>query len=292
MFRKPAVVSLVLGFGLIAALAAPGAQASTPIFLGAAGDSQGLAQKIGAPLSDHAYAHFPGKVPEGRMITVEATESWRTTASARGGTEYNDIVRWAQTIKARGGTVMLAFHHEPEASGSASHGGPADFINAYRRVVTIFREQGAKNVVFTWQMTAWAFRTNPSDARYAAKWYPGDAYVDSVGADAYNWYTCGHGKGKNTSFATLADPVLAFARAHHKTASFPEFAMTAGSSRPSWLVGAHQYMIDHRDIVYAAFYFQRGPTVKANADCKWALNSSGDYKAYGDIAKHRTYFSP
>lgn len=293
MVRKPAILTLVLGFGLAAALTAPSAQASSPIFIGAAGDSAGLSRSIGAALSDHAYAHFQGGVPIGRMITVKSSENWRTVAAAGPGTKtYNDIVRWAQTIKARGGKIMFAYHHEPEGANSANYGAPADFINAYRRVVTIFRAQGVTNVIYTWQMTAWSFRTKSSDTRYAAKWYPGDAYVDSVGADAYNWYTCGHGTGKNTSFATLADPVLAFARAHKKTASFPEFAMHASPTRAAWVISAHQYFLAHTDIVQAAFYFQRGPTVAANAACNWPLNTAAEYRAYGDIAKHRTYFSP
>ena len=293
LLRKPAVITLVLGFALAAALTAPSAQASTPIYLGSAGDSVGLSGSIGARLSDHAYAHFHGKVPVGRMITVKSSENWRTVAAAGPGSRtYNDIVRWAQTIKARGGKVMVAYHHEPEAAGNYNRGTPAEFINAFRRVVTIFRAQGVKNVIYTWQMTAWSFRTKASDTRYAAKWYPGDAYVDSVGADAYNWYTCGHGSGRNTSFATLADPVLAFARAHKKPVSFPEFAMHASPARAKWIIEAHRYFIAHRDTVHAAFYFQRGPTVAANSDCKWALYTIADYRAYGDIARHRTYFQP
>lgn len=291
--RRSVVISLVLGLAVAAGLTAPSAQADAPIFLGSAGDSQGLSKSIGAELSDHAYAHFKGKVPVGRMITVKSHESWRTVAAAGpGSATYNDIIRWAQTLKARGGTVLVAYHHEPEASGNYSRGTPAEFVRAFQRVVTIFRAQGVRNVIYTWQMTAWSFRTSAKDKRYASKWYPGDAYVDSIGADAYNWYTCGHGKARNTSFATLADPVLAFARAHRKQVSFPEFASHANPTRAKWVLDALKYIVKHRDIVHAAFYFQRGPTVAANKDCKWALTNAAEFRAYGEMARLRMYFRP
>lgn len=282
-----AVLTLVIGFAVLA----PNAQAGSQMYIGAAGDSQGLAQHIGAPLDDHAYAHFQSKVPPARMITVQASVSWPAVAAASPGSAiYSDIVRWAQTIKVRSGTTLLAYHHEPEAAGNGNFGSAADFGRAFRRVVSIFRAQGVHNVAFVWQMTAYAFRTSPNDPRYAAKWYPGDAYVDNVGGDAYNWYTCGHGNSKWTDFSTLADPVVAFARAHHKQASFPEFAADANARRAQWVVSVHQYLIAHRDVVSAAFYFQRGPTTSVGSNCRWPLNTSTEYKAYGDMARDATYF--
>lgn len=263
------------------------------MYLGAAGDSPGLSRSTGVTLSDHAYAHFPEKVPLGRMITVEASGAWRDVAAAGpGSATYADIVRWADTIKARGGTIMFAYHHEPEASFDTKLGTPADFINAFRHVVSIFRASGVRNVIYTWQMTAYAFRASPSDRRYAANWYPGDAYVDSVGADAYNWNTCGHGSGRWEEFSVLADPVLAFARAHGKQASFPEFASDAGPQRAQWVTNALTYLAVHRSSVTGAFYFQRPPTTAGGADCSWPLQTTAEFRAFGGMARNRSYFIP
>ncbi len=267
--------------------------ASGFLYLGAAGDSVGLSRSVGVSLSDHAYAHFNGGVPAGRMITVEAGGTWRSVATAGpGSATYNDIVRWANTIRTRPGPVLFAYHHEPEASFDTGLGASTDFINAWRRVVTIFRAQGVHNVIYTWQMTAWSFRTSPSDRQYAAKWYPGDDYVDDVGADAYNWASCGQGRGVWQSFSALADPVVAFARAHHKQAAFPEFASQAGSSRAQWVRDALGYLETHRGSVRSAFYFQRPPTTAGGADCHWPLVTAGEFSAFGALARNRTYFSP
>jgi hypothetical protein len=91
--------------------------------------------------------------------------------------------------------------------------------------------------------------------------------------------------------AALGDPVLAFARAHGKAASFPEFATHSDSRRVQWIRNAHRYFLDHQDILTAAFYFNRPPTVAANSSCRWALQTNAEYDAFGDIARDRAHFT-
>lgn len=278
---------------VVVGLAGP-ASATTPMYFGSvSGGYQQAQANTSRSIANHAYSQFSSNPPTARMITVAAgSASWRSVANAGpGSTLYNQIVNWANTIKARGGHIMVDYNHEPEASAGGQHGTAADFIAAWRHVVTIFRNQGASNVEWTWQMTAWAFRTSPSSSQYAAKWYPGDAYVDNVGADAYNWNTCGVGSGKYNELKTLGDPVIAFAKAHHKAASFPEFASNQDAQRPTWLDNAHQYFLANQDVLTAAFYFNRPPTVKANNDCKWPLSTSGDWQAFNRIVNDTSHFS-
>jgi hypothetical protein len=285
--------ALAIAAATTVGLAGPAA-ASTPMYIGSVGGGyQQMQANTTAPVANHAYSQFSSNPPDARMITVAAGgASWKSVAAAGPGSAlYNQIVHWADTIKARGGHVMVAYNHEPEASAGGQHGSAADFIAAWRHVVTIFRNQGASNVEWTWQMTAYAFRVNSGSSQYAAKWYPGDAYVDNVGADAYNWNTCGVGSGKYNELQFLGDPVLAFARSHHKAASFPEFASNQDSKRPTWIRNAHQYFLNNQDVLSAAFYFNRSPTVKANGDCKWALSSSADYQAFDEIANDRQHFT-
>ena len=67
---------------------------------------------------------------------------WRDIANAQpGSTLHNDIVRWASRVKALGNRVYFTFNHEPETALNTSGSG-ADFIAAWRKVVTVFREQG------------------------------------------------------------------------------------------------------------------------------------------------------
>ena len=247
----------------------------------------------GVDLANHAYAFFSSKVPQAEMITVSAGGTkWRDVAAAApGSTLHNQIVSWARTIKARGTTVMLAYNHEPEAHDRLTLGSASEFIAAWRHVRTIFDQQGATNIEWTWQMTAYAFRISPSSEQYAAKWYPGDDWVDNIGADAYNWISCGAtGNGVYNEMKVLGDPVLAFARAHGKKASFPEFASHASSNRPQWLANAHEYFVANRDVLTAAFYFNRPPTIAKNASCRWSLTSAAEYAALRAMAQDTAYF--
>jgi Glycosyl hydrolase family 26 len=265
------------------------------IFIGsvAGGYEQALAG-TGVDLANHAYAFFSSKVPVAEMITVSAGNvKWRDVAAAGpGSTLYNQIVGWAQTIKARGGAVMVAYNHEPEAHDRHTLGSAAEFIAAWRHVVSIFDQQGASNVVWTWQMTAYAFRVSPSSEQYAPKWYPGDDWVDNIGADAYNWISCGAtGTGKYNELQFLGDPVVAFARAHGKKASFPEFASHANANRAQWLENAHRYLAQNQDIITAAFYFNRPPTIASNADCRWGLTGSTEYAQLREMAQDTAHFT-
>jgi hypothetical protein len=263
------------------------------VYWGAAGDVSTLTAKVGQPIATHAYASFTGKVPTARMITVTAPGTWASVAAVQPGSAlYNDIVRWADTIKARGGNILFAYQHEPEIVEKTKLGGPAEFKAAYRKVVTIFRQRGVKNVTYTWQMTAWAFRAPATDRQYAASWYPGDAYVDVVGADAYNWHTCGPSLGRWVELSTLTSPVVAFAKAHGKKAALPEFASNNSGNRSQWLDNAHAYLKANDPMIVAAFYFNRGPTNPKNMDCDWALHTSAEYAAYDRIASDTSVFRP
>lgn len=273
---------------LAAALSFPAAapvSAAVPIYVGAVGDVAGLSLGSGQPLGTHAYGRFSQPVPGGRMLTVRADASWRAVAAAGPGSALHaHIVRWARTIAARPGPVFVAYHHEPEASGSVGYGSSADFIAAFRHVVSVFRAAGAGNVRFTWQMTDWSFRASPTDRRHAAHWYPGDDVVDVVGADVFNWFDCGEGRGRWMSLASLTDPALQFARARGKQVALPEFGADPDPRRAAWLADAHDYFVANRDVVAAVFYFNHPPTKSYNGDCNWPLAGTAEHAAYGAMA--------
>jgi hypothetical protein len=293
--------ALALTAGMVVSLTAapslsPAAVAAAPaksgIYLGAAGDGEAARSRTGEQLADHAYGYFERNVPTGRMISVrfQNFQAWRTTANlSSGSTSHKQIASWADTIKARGGEIFIAFHHEPESTGSKKFGTAEEYKAAYRKVTDIFRARGANNAIFTWQMTAYAFRADSGAYNAAAKWYPGDGYVDVVGADPYNWYTCGHGLGRWQSLRTLVDPVLSFARARGKQVALAEFASVRDARRPAWIKEAGDYMAANDDVIAAAFYFNRAPTNSANSDCTWTLTSDADYAALREVARRSMF---
>lgn len=107
-------------------------------------------------------------------------------AAATPGTPvYQDMVNIAAQINAYGARIFLTFSHEPEAS--PSYGTPAQFAAAFRNFVTVMRSQGV-NAAYVAIFTGYGFTR--TDAFNVSNFYPGDAYVDDVGVDVYNWAGC------------------------------------------------------------------------------------------------------
>jgi hypothetical protein len=287
-----ALSAVVLALGLVGGLLATAGDATarvparSGVYFGGVGDSDILTARTREPLASHTYGYFESRTPSARMISVKFRnyKSWAATAAlSPGSTGYRQIAAWADALKQRRGEVLVAFHHEPEASGNRKYGTSGDYRRAYRKVVSIFNARGASNVSWTWQMTSHAFRTDPGSYTYAPKWYPGDGYVDVVGPDPYNWYRCGHGVGRWLSLKDLTEPAMKFARSHGKQLALPEFASVANSRRPAWLRDAGQYLAANDSTVVAAFYFNRTPTNRANSECIWRLTTDADFAAWREV---------
>jgi hypothetical protein len=63
---------------------------------------------------------------------------------------------------------------------------PQDFINMWRHMVTIFKEEGVTNVEWFWGISAGSYPPTPENSHH--NYYPGDEWVDWVGIIADNYY--------------------------------------------------------------------------------------------------------
>jgi hypothetical protein len=93
----------------------------------------------------------------------------------------------AQRFKAFGHPVWLRLWWEFNGTWFPWKYDPANpqgFIDAWQRVVGIFKSVGATNTMFVWAPDEGYF---DSTKTLQANGYPGDAYVDWVGSDRYNW---------------------------------------------------------------------------------------------------------
>jgi hypothetical protein len=99
------------------------------------------------------------------------------------------ISQWAQSAAAWGKVFYLRLFHEMNGNwypwGIHINGNtPALAIQAWQHVYNIFQSAGATNVKFLWEPT---FHTPAYLIDPLASFYPGDAYVDWLGVDGYNW---------------------------------------------------------------------------------------------------------
>ena len=115
---------------------------------------------------------------------------------------------YAEAVRAYRHPVILSFGHEMNgwwSSWGYTHTSPATFVAAWRHIVTLFRDLGARNV--TWLWTVNIINDTPGGKiPPPAPWWPGNSYVTWVGIDGYylkpSW-----------QFAPLFGPTIAAVRA-------------------------------------------------------------------------------
>ena len=175
-----------------------------------------------------------------------STVPWRDIANAQPGSAvYSQMVTWIERVRAIGEPVWFTFNHEPEFAGNVANGSNNDFIDAWRRVITEFRNRGVTDVQFVWIMTDWSFHVPSTDRRYAPNWYPGDNYVDDIAADAYNWSSCRPDEVSPwRSLEWVIAPLRDFGLQHpDKGLMLAEWASTTqGGDKAAWITEARELL--------------------------------------------------
>lgn len=127
--------------------------------------------------------------------------SWASWDSSVGGSQpeyqlrdiyqgkHDPFIRqWANDAKAWRYPLFLRFNHEMNGwwfpwSEQLNGNQPGDFVKAWRHVHDIFAQVGASNVTWVWCVNATGYpQLTPPE-----QLYPGDAYVDWVAIDGYNF---------------------------------------------------------------------------------------------------------
>jgi beta-mannanase len=196
------------------------------------------------------------------------------------------IDSWAVGLRTYGGPVMLDFGHEMDGDwypwGYGVNGNTvAQYIAAFRHVHDRFVLAGATNVQFVWNPNVW----NVAGVDQAV-FYPGDAYVDWLAIDVYNWGTAGGGWGTLAYGLTV---VQTYARVAALNSTKPMMlaewgSVEAGAGDPlgvtksQWIVDAATALGAQFPRITAAIWFNASGTT-------WALDSSA-----GSMAGARTAF--
>jgi hypothetical protein len=132
-----------------------------------------------------------------------------------GGTTYPNIANGSQNgvidaaaakVKALGSTkIFIDFQHEPDHFSVHDQSDPANsganYAKAYQHVHDRFKQDGVTNVVWAWVMGG---EKDTAHRNYDKAAYPGDAYVDWIGYDAYS------GNSPYTEHTTFYDTVVSY----------------------------------------------------------------------------------
>lgn len=118
------------------------------------------------------------------------------------GTHDESIKRLGNWIKSTKRLVFLRIGYEFD--GSWNHYDPEKYREAFRRIVTLFREASVKNCAMVWQAATSPVNGTKRDLK---DWYSGDGFVDWMG---YSWFLSG------ATQVELTDRLVNFARARGK----------------------------------------------------------------------------
>jgi hypothetical protein len=167
---------------------------------------------------------------------------------------------------------------------------PSTWAAYWRQIVTTMRSVSGQHFVFDWNGSI-----NNADPTSA---YPGDAYVDWIGADSYDeaWNGQSNVPNPQTRWANYtyggSDGIEwweQFAAQHHKPITFPEWAVTLRGDSPEHGGGDDPYYIQQMAArmvadgspmnVYFDYDGQDGEKHSLDEDPEFA-QSSGAYETY------------
>jgi hypothetical protein len=188
------------------------------------------------------------------MITWEP---WRTIPAALGGRAQSrsqfgyrnvDIAAGAQDSYIRGfarslrgfpGLVYLRYAHEMNGFWYPWSRDSRAYVRAWRRIVRIFRSEGARNVRFVWSVNPSLYLSRGKWRRHLALYWPGGDYVDYVGSTAINF-----GGVKRYPVARFYPSLAMLRRTYRKPVILTE-TNTEYRGRVKWLRDLRQVLVHH-----------------------------------------------
>lgn len=215
------------------------------------------------------------------MVTWEPYgQSLAGIASGEFDSYLRDSARLAQSW---GGPLMIRFAHEMNAGWypwGAGGNSPSTYLDAWRHVVSVFRQQGAANVKWVWSPNV------DSGGEYPiARYFPGDSFVDYVALDGYNW-----GTAAGDSWTSLADVFSSSYRTLTRISKRPVVIAETGSSetggdKAGWIRTGFLHAIPQLfPRVSAVLWFNR------SQEDDWRIaSSSASLEAYRDVVSSSLY---
>ena len=173
-------------------------------------------------------------------------------------------------------------------SGSENGDDPAAYIAAYQHIHNIFTEVGATNVAWVWAPNADSNPggTSPTSWNNWENYYPGNAYVDWVGIDGYNWGPTSSGDVWQ-SFADIMDPIYEDYASVKPIMIAETSSVETGGSKAAWITDAGAWIQGHPDIKALCWF----DTNESSTGIDWRVDSSASsYAAFLALASE-PYFS-
>jgi len=143
--------------------------------------------------------------------------------------------------------AYLRFAHEMNGnwypwSAAVGNNSPTDYINMWQHVKTIFDRKGMDATRLQW---VWSANNTDVGGFNAEGFYPGDAYVDWIAVDGYNWGTSNRSSSWKTPQQVYGGMIDRLRMLTNKPLAITEFASTTAgggmNGKSKWLSDAFNY---------------------------------------------------
>jgi hypothetical protein len=259
-----------------------------------------LEAKLGRKLAIDRYDRpFGTAFPDGREQEDVAAGripmvSWGPVATGevnRGSWDTQVRLR-ARGIRNLGQPVLIDwFSDAANPRNGAVSGDASQYVAAWRRIVRIFDEEEARNVVWVWCADAADFGNGTADV-----WYPGDDWVDWICADGYNPRNPARPDSTARSFEEIFTPFHTWASARDKPMMVGRYGTVedAPGDKPAWVDAARQALQGPLSGIDAVVYdstLTPGPPPEAPPD-DWRMDSSEESMAAFAAMGADPWFTP
>lgn len=221
-----------------------------------------------------------------------------TWAQIAAGAANKRINAEAAAVKAFGHPIMVSFESEMDQPRFSVYGTPSQFVAAFRHIHKMFAADGAHNVIWVWNVTG-----DIAHAAQFSKLYPGNAYVDWIMWDPYNWYGCKGGAKTWRSFGQAVEPMYEWLTASSgrrgngnylsKPWGLGEFGTVEGprpNSKALWFKNSVTQVKKNFPRLRALIYLDADDRTNGRT-CDWAINSSKTSLAGFSVAGKTGYVS-
>ena len=183
------------------------------------------------------------------------------------------VREFAKGVKSFGDEIWMRPLHEANGDwydwgvGKPGAGNTdANVAEAFRHIVSIFREEGVTNVKWVWTTNA----SNQGSGTTLTGNYPGDEYVDYISIDGYNW-------GTSQSWSKWQSFSQVFKKAYDALANINKPLFIAeisssekGGSKAEWITDMFEQFQTTFSRVFAVMWFSQSKENEGD----WALNTS------------------
>ena len=127
-----------------------------------------------------------GAVAARARVAGRARSSGRSPATATStsprGAQDRYLPALGRSLAQLPGTVYLRYAHEMNGYWYPWSRDARAYVRAWRRIVRIFRDAGARNVRFVWSVNPNLYEPPDEWLRNMRRYWPGSRYVDAVGS--------------------------------------------------------------------------------------------------------------